>query len=1489
NTRPTSVTVNEDFTVAITGLSITDVDAGTQAVQVLLAAGAGTLSLLPSVGGGVTLDDISGNGTGTITITAPLASINATLANASGLRFTPAPNATAATTITISTDDLGKSGNGGPLTDTDTITVNVLAMNDVPVNTVPSSITVLEDVPTAITGISVSDIDAPAVEVVLSVGSGVLNVRTDVAGGVFPANIHNNGTGSVTIIGSLSEVNATLGDISGLIYTPVLNATTGTTLTVATNDGGFTGLGGWLFDTDTIAINLTPLNDAPVNSHPTTATVLEDIGTRISGLSISDVDAGSSNISVTFTAASGTLNLAGTVAGGVTSGQVTGNGTGTITVIAPLANINATLLSGTAGLRLTTVPNSTAATTITMVTNDLGNSGSGGPLTDTDTITINVSAFNDAPVNTVPLSVAVFEDVPTAISGISISDTDASSQVVQVTLSVGSGSLSLATNVASGLTQGNLTGNGTGTVSIIAPLSQINTTLADASGLFFTTSLNATAGTTLTILSNDLGASGAGGAKIDTDTVALSLVPTDDAPVNSVPGLQIVDEDQALTVSGISIVDIDAASAVVSVTLSVGSGTITINSSAVNGVTDGQISGNGSAVVTLTGSQTAINNTLSSAAAVVYRGTLNFSGSDFLTVLTNDLGNSGTGGPLTDVDTIAIAVTPVNDGPIVSVPTAHSVDEDTNLTVTGISISDVDAGTNAVLVTLTVASGSLTISASAVGGVTAGQITGNGSSTVTLNAPLAKINATMSAAAGLVYRGQPNFNGGEVLTITANDLGYTGTGALTDVDCVAITVHEINDAPVNHVTSPQVIVEAVPSAVTGLSITDIDADSANVSVTLSVGFGTLVANSSVGGGVTSGEITGSGSATVTITAPLARINATLANASGLRYLSGGTFAGTDLITIVTNDLGNTGSPGALIDIDTVVLNGSGTVPNTAPVNLVPAGIQYADEDTPLAIMGVSIVDADAGFNAIRVTLNAAHGTIHVATNVAGGVTLGEISANGSGAVTINASLGAINATFADVSGLVYQGSLDFWGCDALSMVTNDLGNTGTPGPLTDSATIQIAVSAVDDAPTGSTSPGATSYTENQSPVFIDPAVTVSDDTVQWNAGTMSYVAQLTGATVQFTGNYAAGEDILDYNGAFGISVAFNSVTGTLNLSGVTTLANYQQALRWVTYHNLSDNPSQLDRTVTFSLFDNTTTASIGTKVISVAATNDGPVLNLPGTRTLSEDSSLAVTGISLSDLDLLGNPANASNNVTVTFSVQHGVLLLNTSVINGINVGQLSGNGSTSLTITAPLAAINATLADATGLLYSTDANYFGSDAVTISVNDLGNTGSGGALIDTDTLAITVNGINDAPIITASASVLNYVEDSPATAVDSGLALFDVEANVFPGNGTFTGATISITTGYVAGQDFLGFTPQAGISGVFNPATGVLTLTGSATAADYLTTLQSVTYFNSSNTPAIGSRVVSFQIDDHGLASNVTSRTLNVSAANDAPGITTTA
>ena len=96
-----------------------------------------------------------------------------------------------------------------------------------------------------------------------------------------------------------------------------------------------------------------------------------------------------------------TVNLAGGAT--ISAGS---NGSATLTLSGTQAQINAALTTVTYQGTL----NFNGVDTLTMLSTD----SAGVPLSDTDAVTINVNAVNDAPVNTVPGAQSVAED--TAVS-----------------------------------------------------------------------------------------------------------------------------------------------------------------------------------------------------------------------------------------------------------------------------------------------------------------------------------------------------------------------------------------------------------------------------------------------------------------------------------------------------------------------------------------------------------------------------------------------------------------------------------------------------------------------------------------------------------------------------------------------------------------------------------------------------------------------------------------------------------------------------------------------------------------------------------------------------------------------------------------------------------------------------------------------------------------------------------------------------------------
>ncbi|MFQ1607544.1 retention module-containing protein [Aeromonas veronii] len=267
----------------------------------------------------------------------------------------------------------------------------------------------------------------------------------------------------------------------------------------------------------TIHVDVSPVNDAPINVLPTTPQVAqEDQPFVIHGLQVKDVDAGSSLIKITLSVEHGTLTLP--AGSGVT---VVGNGTGSLVLTGTLADLNA-LLSG--GVTYQGNSDFYGNDALTMVTNDQGNTGSGGALSDTDVLPIEVQPVNDAPVNQLPGSMTVKEDGSLSLSGVSVKDVDAGSAPVSMVLRVEHGVLTLLGATGAVVVQG----AGTSEITLVGSLADLNQLLA--SNLHYEPAKDFWGQDTLTVTTSDQGNSGAGGAKSDTDQVTINVTPEPDMP-----------------------------------------------------------------------------------------------------------------------------------------------------------------------------------------------------------------------------------------------------------------------------------------------------------------------------------------------------------------------------------------------------------------------------------------------------------------------------------------------------------------------------------------------------------------------------------------------------------------------------------------------------------------------------------------------------------------------------------------------------------------------------------------------------------------------------------------------------------------------------------------------------------------------------------------------------------------------------------------------
>ena len=105
-------------------------------------------------------------------------------------------------------DDGGNTGSGGAQTGSDNATINITAVNDAPTATItPASYSATEQTSLTLhgTGLSIADVDAASssVTATVSVVSGTLTA----AAGSTGVTVGGSGTSSVTLTGTLTQIN----------------------------------------------------------------------------------------------------------------------------------------------------------------------------------------------------------------------------------------------------------------------------------------------------------------------------------------------------------------------------------------------------------------------------------------------------------------------------------------------------------------------------------------------------------------------------------------------------------------------------------------------------------------------------------------------------------------------------------------------------------------------------------------------------------------------------------------------------------------------------------------------------------------------------------------------------------------------------------------------------------------------------------------------------------------------------------------------------------------------------------------------------------------------------------------------------------------------------------------------------------------------------------------------------------------------------------
>jgi large repetitive protein len=319
----------------------------------------------------------------------------------------------------------------------------------------------------------------------------------------------------------------------------------------------------------------------------------------------------------------------------------------------------------------------------------IASDSNGGTVTDTFNIT--VANTNDAPTVVIgPTDYYADEQVAIDLHGTGISVADVDGDALTITLAAQWSNSNLAATVG---TTGVVIVSGVNTKTLIlsGTAAQLNDLLAGNNGgtLTYRLSGNTPVATdVVTVTASD-------GSLTGNDSFTVNITAVNDAPINTVPGAQVTNEDTALVFSSgnsnqIQIDDVDVASADLEITLSVTNGTLTLAGTTGLVFTTGD--GTTDSTMVFRGTQADINVAL---ATLTFNPTANYSGGAVLSITTSDLGSTGTGGTLTDTDTINITINSVNDAPTIAnaIPNQNATEDSAfSFQFAANTFSDIDVG-----------------------------------------------------------------------------------------------------------------------------------------------------------------------------------------------------------------------------------------------------------------------------------------------------------------------------------------------------------------------------------------------------------------------------------------------------------------------------------------------------------------------------------------------------------------------------------------------------------------------------------------------------------------------------------------------------------------------------------------------------------------------------------------------------------------------------
>lgn len=416
-------------------------------------------------------------------------------------------------------------------------------------------------------------------------------------------------------------------------------------------------------------------------------------------------------------------------------------------------------------------------------------------------------------------------------------------------------------------------------------------------------------------------------------------------------------------------------------------------------------------------------------------------------------------------------------------------------------------------------------------------------------------------------------------------------------------------------------------------------------------------------------------------------------------------------------------------------------------------------------------------------------------------------------------------------------------------------------------------------------------------VVVGDGLTISDIDDSDLPSTAIDDSSMSRAVVQFVQDnnhvYIPGEDVIAFGESSGFQVSWDEVGGVLTMTGTGTISQYETALRSVTYENTNADPTEGTRRITFAVTDGNSRGN-GSGVCA-GAPNGGPmdssadtevdvvrdivvIVDHPPEVTPSADRLCFPENADPMALDANVQVADADGSlitgatVQITQGYRPGEDVLAFAGTGNISGNWNEANGTLTLTGNASASEYQQALRSITYWNSMGDRPTEGDRVVTFAVTDDTN------LVGTGDRTVFVDAVNDAPEFNELTVNWEYAPGDGLATIASNLTLTDVDDT------DMSGAVIQISPEtYETGEDVLHFTDTGNIAGVWDPNTGTMTLTGTASVEEYQAAIQSVTYENLLDEPTESVRILALTVTDANSGGDGDIICTNVSAS-EGPG-----